>query len=89
MNTGAWMRANLTTQGYRLSDGERRGLWLGLRFPTAVCLALVVTGLAASQEQGEGVRLAAAVVLMVPSILIYLGLQRLFERGLLSGSLKG
>ena len=46
MNTGAWMRANLTTQGYRLSDGERRGLWLGLRFPTALCLALVVTGLA-------------------------------------------
>ena len=42
MNTGAWMRANLTTQGYRLSDGERRGLWLGLRFPTALCLALVV-----------------------------------------------
>ena len=40
------MRANLTTQGYRLSDGERRGLWLGLRFPTALCLALVVTGLA-------------------------------------------
>jgi multiple sugar transport system permease protein len=52
-------------------------------------LTLVVTGLAASQEQGEGVRLAAAVVLMIPSILIYLGLQRLFERGLLSGSLKG
>jgi ABC-type glycerol-3-phosphate transport system permease component len=25
----------------------------------------------------------------VPSILIYLGLQRMFERGLLSGSLKG
>jgi len=46
VNTGAWMRANLTTQGYRLSDGERRGLWLGLRFPTALCLALVVTGLA-------------------------------------------
>ena len=44
MNTSAWMRANLTTQGYRLSDGERRALWLGLRFPTALCLALVVTG---------------------------------------------
>jgi hypothetical protein len=40
------MRANLTTQGYRLSDGERRALGLGLRFPTALCLALVVTGLA-------------------------------------------
>jgi multiple sugar transport system permease protein len=33
--------------------------------------------------------LAAAVVLMIPSVLVYLGLQRLFERGLLSGSLKG
>ncbi len=52
-------------------------------------LTLVVTSLQASQEQGEGVRLAAAVVLMVPSVLVYLGLQRLFERGLLSGSLKG
>jgi multiple sugar transport system permease protein len=52
-------------------------------------LTLVVTSLQARQEQGEGVRLAAAVVLMVPSVLVYLGLQRLFERGLLSGSLKG
>jgi len=33
--------------------------------------------------------LAAAVVLMVPSVLVYLGLQRLFERGLLGGALKG
>jgi multiple sugar transport system permease protein len=52
-------------------------------------LTLVVTSLQSSQEQGEGVRLAAAFVLMVPSILVYLGLQRFFERGLLSGSLKG
>jgi multiple sugar transport system permease protein len=57
--------------------------------PGMSTLTLVVTSLNASQEQGEGVRLAAAVVLMVPSILIYLGLQRMFERGLLSGSLKG
>jgi multiple sugar transport system permease protein len=28
-------------------------------------------------------------ILMVPGVLVYLGLQRLFERGLLSGSLKG
>ena len=62
---------------------------LVVQTPGMNTLTLVVTGLAASQEQGEGVRLAAAVVLMVPSILIYLGLQRLFERGLLSGSLKG
>jgi multiple sugar transport system permease protein len=57
--------------------------------PSKTTLTLVVTSLQASQEQGEGVRLAAAVVLVIPSILIYLGLQRLFERGLLSGSLKG
>jgi multiple sugar transport system permease protein len=57
--------------------------------PKMDTLTLIVTSLQASQEQGEGVRLAAAVVLMVPSVLVYLGLQRLFERGLLSGSLKG
>ncbi len=57
--------------------------------PRMNTLTLIVTSLQASQEQGEGVRLAAAVVLMVPSVLVYLGLQRLFERGLLSGSLKG
>jgi multiple sugar transport system permease protein len=57
--------------------------------PRMNTLTLVVTSLQASQEQGEGVRLAAAVVLMIPSVLVYLGLQRLFERGLLSGSLKG
>jgi multiple sugar transport system permease protein len=57
--------------------------------PRMNTLTLIVTSLQASQEQGEGVRLAAAVVLMIPSILVYLGLQRLFERGLLSGSLKG
>jgi multiple sugar transport system permease protein len=57
--------------------------------PRMSTLTLIVTSLQASQEQGEGVRLAAAVVLMVPSVLVYLGLQRLFERGLLSGSLKG
>lgn len=57
--------------------------------PRMSTLTLIVTQLQASQEQGEGVRLAAALVLMVPSILIYLGLQRLFERGLLSGSVKG
>jgi hypothetical protein len=39
------MRANLSMQGYGLGDGERRRLWLGLRFPTALCLALVITAL--------------------------------------------
>lgn len=39
---GAWMRANLTTQGYCLSDGERRELAVGLRFSTGACFVLVV-----------------------------------------------
>jgi hypothetical protein len=43
---GSWTGANLETQGYRLSDPERRELWLGLRFPTSLCLVLVVTALA-------------------------------------------
>ena len=46
MSPGAWMRENLTTQGYCLSSSERGDLWLGLRFSTGLCLALVVTALA-------------------------------------------
>ena len=42
----AWMRHNLTTQGYSLSEAEKRDLAVALRFPTGLCLALVVTGLA-------------------------------------------
>jgi multiple sugar transport system permease protein len=57
--------------------------------PNMNTLTVVVTSLQASQEQGEGVKLAAVLILMVPGVLVYLGLQRLFERGLLSGSLKG
>ncbi|WP_346925651.1 DUF4395 family protein [uncultured Arthrobacter sp.] len=40
------MDANLTTQGYRLDSSRAAALRIGLRFPTALCLALVVTGLA-------------------------------------------
>jgi hypothetical protein len=40
------MRSNLSTQGYCLSDVERRELSLGLRFSTGLCLALVVVALA-------------------------------------------
>jgi Domain of unknown function (DUF4395) len=43
---GGWMGENLSTQGFRLSDAERRRLWLGLRFPTGLCLGLVITALA-------------------------------------------
>ena len=39
------MRSNLTTQGYCLSDGERRELWLGVRFSTGLCLTLVIVAL--------------------------------------------
>jgi hypothetical protein len=42
---GAWMRANLTTQGYCLTDDERRELAVGLRFSTALCLSLVLVAL--------------------------------------------
>jgi len=42
----SWTHANLETQGYCLSGDEAHALRVGLRFPTALCLALVVTGLA-------------------------------------------
>jgi hypothetical protein len=42
----SWTHENLATQGYCLSGGEARDLKVGLRFPTALCLALVITGLA-------------------------------------------
>ena len=44
----AWMRSNLTTQGYCLSESERRELAVGLRFSTGLCLTLVVVALALS-----------------------------------------
>jgi hypothetical protein len=43
-----WMHSNLATQGYRISGEQARALRYGLRFPTALCLALVVVGLAQS-----------------------------------------
>jgi hypothetical protein len=46
MTAAEWMRANLTTQGYCLTDPERRRLGVALRFSTGACLALVVTALA-------------------------------------------
>jgi hypothetical protein len=44
-SAGAWMRGNLTTQGYCLTDTERRELAVGLRFSTGLCLLLVVVAL--------------------------------------------
>lgn len=40
-----WMDSNLEVQGYCLTAEQSRALRIGLRFPTALCLALVVTGL--------------------------------------------
>jgi hypothetical protein len=41
-----WTHSNLATQGYRISGEEARELRYGLRFPTALCLTLVVIALA-------------------------------------------
>jgi len=57
--------------------------------PHMYTLTLVVTSLSSSQEQTEGVRLAASLLLMIPSVIVYLLLQRLFERGIFTGSVKG
>jgi Domain of unknown function (DUF4395) len=51
----SWSRGCLTMQGYdSLSDGERRSLWLGLRFSPMLCLAGI----------------ALAVVLASPALLV-------------------
>ncbi len=43
----SWSRSCLTMQGYgSLSDGERRSLWLGLRFSPVLCLAGIALGTA-------------------------------------------
>ena len=54
----SWTDANLETQGYCLSSDEVRALRVGLRFPTALCLGLVITGLALES--------AVMIALMVP-----------------------
>jgi Domain of unknown function (DUF4395) len=59
MSVGAWMRGNLTNQGYCLSDSERRALSLGLRFSTGLCLGLVIGALAL-----ESVPMLGAVVMI-------------------------
>lgn len=41
----AWSRGCLTMQGYGgLSDGERRSLWLGIRFAPALCFTGIALG---------------------------------------------
>jgi hypothetical protein len=46
MSLTHWMDSNLRTQGYCMATEERRRLALGLRFPTAACLSLVIVALA-------------------------------------------
>jgi hypothetical protein len=41
-----WLKRNLETQGYCLSDADHRALRVGLRFATALCFPIVATGLA-------------------------------------------
>jgi Domain of unknown function (DUF4395) len=43
--TASWTEANLQVQGFCLTAAEARALRWGLRFPTALCLVLVATGL--------------------------------------------
>lgn len=62
MNANPWMRENLATQGYCLISDQARELRMGLRFPTTLCLALVVTALALQS--------ALMVALLVPVGLI-------------------
>ncbi len=50
MTAGAWTTENLRTQGYSLTTEEARRLAVGLRFPTGLCLALVVLALVAQSE---------------------------------------
>jgi hypothetical protein len=53
-----WADRNLAVQGYCMSAEESHALRWGLRFSTALCLALVVTGLALQS--------AALVLALVP-----------------------
>jgi hypothetical protein len=55
----SWSRGCLTMQGYdSLSDGERRSLWLGLRFSPLLCL----TGIALSTALASPALLLAMAV---------------------------
>lgn len=42
----SWTEANLAVQGYCLTPEQSRALRFGVRFPTALCLAIVIVGLA-------------------------------------------
>jgi hypothetical protein len=46
MSARDWRRGNLATQGYCLDEQDSRALSLGLRFSGALCMTLVIVGLA-------------------------------------------
>jgi hypothetical protein len=49
----SWSRSCLTMQGYgSLSDGERRSLWLGLRFSPMLCLTGITFGVVLASPVG-------------------------------------
>ena len=50
MTAGKWTTENLRMQGYCLTTDEARRLAVGLRFPTGLCLALVVPALVTQSE---------------------------------------
>lgn len=80
---GAWMRANLTTQGYRLTDQQRRELSLALRFSTGACLLLVAAALVLESSSMlfalSAVALLAGVTARHPFDLVWNhGVRRLF-----------
>src|SRR3954447_23007093 len=45
MTSASWFRGNPVSQGYCLADDQLRALRFAVRFPTALCLPLVVTAL--------------------------------------------
>jgi hypothetical protein len=72
---GAWMQANLTTQGYCLTADERRRLAVGLRFSTGTCLLLVTVALALESSAMvfalSGIGLVAALTSRHPFDLVW------------------
>ena len=57
--------------------------------PTQYTLPIALRTLRSDEEVGLGVLLAAALLSLLPSVLMFLGFQRQFMRGLTSGAVKG
>ena len=52
-------------------------------------LALALRSLRADEQVGTGVLIASALLALLPSVVVFLALQRQFMRGLTSGAIKG